>query len=226
LQKVNVRDDSPAHEQIGLMAGRYVADVSLIGDAKVPVVKSLVERMKNMTVKFLFSKIMLPLITFVIGLILGISLFYAYGKDYLLLMTGLQPVKYIIWESEEAVEPYLNGNKEVARYALEHSAKILEHFSKDKEVNSWGATTDLAITYARLGKLAETEGDKKRAGALFSKAAVTYSKQMKTGSCTPDKIRKIVDKLDSAKFERTFPTFASVFTSTPTPPNQPLEPVR
>jgi preprotein translocase subunit SecG len=71
-----------------------------------------------MTIKSFLSKIILPLITLFIGLILGISLFYVYGKDYLLMMTGLQPVKYIIWESEEANEPYRGGNKEAARYAL------------------------------------------------------------------------------------------------------------
>lgn len=178
-----------------------------------------------MTFKSFLSKIILPLATLFVGLILGIGLFYAYGKDYLLVMIGLQPVKYIIWELEEANVPYRNGNKEVARYALEHNVKILEYFSKEKEVDSWGASADLAITYARLGKLAEADGDKKSAEALFKKAADTYSKRMKTGSCSPEKMRRFVDKLDAAKSERTFPTFASIFNNKPTP-NTPLEPSR
>jgi hypothetical protein len=185
----------------------------------------LVEWKENMTLKSFLAKIVLPLVTLFIGLILGISLFYAYGKDFLLVKIGIQPVKYIIWELEEANVPYRNGNKEVARYALEHSAKILEYFSKDKEVDSWGASTDLAITYARLGKLAEADGDKKGAEALFKKAADTFSRRMKSGSCTPEKMRRIVDKLDAAKSERTFPTFDSIFNNKPTP-NTPLEPSR
>jgi len=139
--------------------------------------------------KFL-SKIILPLITFLIRVIAGGSLFYIYGKDYLLVLTGLQPVKYIIWESEEANEPYRSGKRDVARYALEHNVKILEFYSKDKEVDCWGASADLALTYGRLAKLAAADGDKKRADALLKKAAETYTKRMKSGICTPEKILK------------------------------------
>jgi hypothetical protein len=168
--------------------------------------------MRNLLLKFI-----LPFVTFFVGVIAGGSLFYTYGKDYLLMITGLQPVKYIIWESEEANEPYRNGNKEVARYALEHNAKILEFYSKDKEVDSWGASADLALTYGRLAKLAEADGDKKSSDALFNKAAETYTKRMESGTCTPEKIRNMIEKLDSVRSERTFPSFASIFENKPTP---------
>ncbi len=174
--------------------------------------------------KFLL-KIILPLGTFLIGFILGLSLLHLYGKDYQLLMTGLLPVKFIIWEVEEANEPYHSGKREAARYALEHNAKILEFYSKDKEVDSWGASADLALTYGRLAKLAEADGDQKSADALFKKAAETYTKRMKSGTCTPEKIRKMLDKLDSIRRERTFPTFASIFENKPTP-NRPVEQAR
>ena len=108
------------------------------------------------------------------------------------------------------------GKREVARYALEHNAKILEYYSKDKEIDSWGASADLAFTYARLAKLAEADGDQKSADALFKKAAETYTRQMKSGTCSPEKIRKMVDKLDSAQSERTVPSFATIFENKPT----------
>lgn len=142
---------------------------------------------KERKMKNLLWKIILPIVTFSLGVIVGAPTLYVYGKDYLLMMTGLQPVKYIIWESEEANEPYRNGEKEVARYALEHNAKILEFYSKDKAVDSWGASADLAITYGRLAKLAESDGDKKSADVLFKKAAETYTKRMESGTCTPEK---------------------------------------
>lgn len=175
--------------------------------------------------KNLLLKVILPIGTFFLGLIVGASLLYVYGKDYLLMMTGLQPVKYIIWESEEANEPYRSGKRYVARYALEHNAKVLEFYSKDKEVDSWGASADLAFTYGRLAKLAEADGDQKSADTLFKKAAETYTRRMKSGTCTPEKIRKMVDKLDSVQSERTFPTFASIFENKPTP-NRPVEQTR
>lgn len=175
--------------------------------------------------KKFFSRFVLPIATFFLGVIVGGSLFYAYGKDYFLMITGLQPVKYIIWESEEANGPYRSGSRDVARYALEHNAKILEFYSKEKEVDSWGASADLAITYGRLGKLAEADGDQKNADALFKKAAETYTRRMKSGTCTPEKIRKMVDKLDSVQSERMFPTFASIFENKPTP-NRPVEQTR
>jgi hypothetical protein len=172
--------------------------------------------------KNIISKIILPIVTFFVGLVVGVTLFYVFGKDYLLMMTGLQPVKHIIWESEEANEPYRSGKRDVARYALEHNAKILEYYSKDKEIDSWGASADLAFTYARLAKLAEADGDQKSADALFNKAAETYTRRMKSGTCSPEKIRKMVDKLDSVQSERTFPSFASIFENKATP-NRPVE---
>jgi hypothetical protein len=175
-----------------------------------------------MTVKSFLSKFILPIATLVIGVALGSSItLYGINKYWIYYM-GLLPVKYIIWESQEAYVPYFEGKTEAAQYALEHNVRVLEYFSKVKEVDSWGASTDLALTYMRLGKLAELKGDKQGADRYFSQGLEQFNKTMKN-KCSSVKLRSLIDKFDSKRPEKTFPTFGSIFENKPAPPNTQID---
>jgi tetratricopeptide (TPR) repeat protein len=174
---------------------------------------------QEMNIKKIISKILLPGVLLIIGIFLGSGLTLYGVNKYWLYYIGLLPVKFVVWESEEAYVPYSAGKSEVAEYALEHNARVLEYFSKVKDVDSWGASTDLAFTYMRLGKLAELKGDKEKATAYFQRGLDQYNKNKKD-KCPPEKLRSLIDKLDSKKPEKSFGSFEAIFDTRKKTPNQ------
>ena len=114
----------------------------------------------------------------VTGVIIGLLISYQYQRTAFKTAYELVTIGFKAWEGVEAMEAYKNDQPETAQYALHHNAKVLEFFynNKDKDGFPEGTAQDLAITYIRLGKVAQSEGKQKIAEDYFNKGFSVYQK--------------------------------------------------
>lgn len=108
---------------------------------------------------------------------------------------------YLARESEDAMRQYLSSSPLVGMYALEHLIQVYEMSKEFYEtpnlqlLSKRGWTFDLAVSYARLGNLAERAGEKERASQAFAKALALFrqaGREIKSGA----ELKEIIQRLD------------------------------
>lgn len=132
---------------------------------------------------------------------IGLLISYQYQRTAFKTAYELVTIGFKAWEGAEAMEAYKNDQPETAQYALHHNAKVLEFFynNKDKDGFPEGTAQDLAITYIRLGKIAQSEGKQKIAEDYFNKGFSVYQKYKQSigKETSREKLVSLVDKLDA-----------------------------
>lgn len=147
------------------------------------------------------SRLLLLATGMVVGIIIGLLISYQYHRTVFKAAYEIVTIGFKAWEGVEAADAYKNHQPETARYALQHSAKILEFFynNRDKDKFPEGTAQDLALTYVRLGKVAQREGHQNTAEDYFNKGFSVYQKYKQSiGKDTSrEKLLTLVDKLDA-----------------------------
>jgi tetratricopeptide (TPR) repeat protein len=162
-----------------------------------------------MAIKTIIIKSILPVAALIFGLLIGIFTFIYYMDKH---PESFIPSKYYTWEYDEAHVAYYQGNTDVAQYALEHLASILEYRIAKEREHGWRLSTarDLVFTYVRMGKVAESKGEKEKARKLFDHATEIFNRD-RSNPLSYETLRLLVDKLDAKGYERTYSTFGSIF---------------
>jgi hypothetical protein len=146
----------------------------------------------------------------ILGLIGGIILTSTLSSKVTKTATDLISLNSRAWEANQAMNAYLNGNPEMARYALNHYADILKFYYDNKNHDGFPEATaqDLSFTYIRLGRIAkskEADGFYDRGYAIYKQYRIDSGKEVPTR----EKLIDLVSKIDA----QTKPTSIS-FTDT------------
>jgi tetratricopeptide (TPR) repeat protein len=143
------------------------------------------------------SKIVIALLSFLVGATLGAAGGVWWTKEGFGISRELGVVYTLASESEVAFEQYLSAKPEVAMYALERFAALLQAYERTdlSTVNKRMITTDLAYTFMRIGIVAERLGESSRASQAYTQALETY-RQVHSQFNTVEELKQLIQKLD------------------------------
>jgi hypothetical protein len=108
------------------------------------------------------------------------------------------------WEANQAINAYQSDNPEIARYALNHYADILNYYYDNKSRDGFPEATaqDLAFTYIRLGNISKKTKNAKEAEQFYDRGHAIY-KQYRISSgkdvLSREKLIESINKLDDQR---------------------------
>jgi hypothetical protein len=143
------------------------------------------------------SKIVIALLSFLVGAAFGAAGGVWWAEEGFRAAREVTILYTLASEGEAVFEQYLSAKPEVAMYALERYVALLEAYggtdlsNVHKRVN----TIDLALTFMRIGVVAERIGDSSRASQAYSRALETY-RQVNSQLKTVEQLKELIQKLD------------------------------
>jgi hypothetical protein len=146
------------------------------------------------------SRILFLLAGFIIGAITTSSIIINSIKT----ANDLMSLSLRAWEENQAIHAYQSGNHEIARYALNHFADILQFYYDNKSIDGFPEATsqDLAFTYIRLGNLAQSTKKANEAEQFYDKGHVIHNQYLIDSGkevLSREKLIASVNRLDNRK---------------------------